>query len=70
MDIQFFLLKGDDNIMYTFAMWTSIVNVYIILLPPFIIDFFNIDAFGTVVKVPDYDKNKIMRPKNQHYTKF
>ena len=56
--------------MCTFSIWTTIVNVYIILLPPFIIDFFNIDAFGTVVKVPNYDKNKIMRPKNQHYTKF
>ena len=29
-----------------------------------IIDFFKIDAFGTVVKVPDLDKIKIMRLKN------
>ena len=29
------LIKGGNNIMYTFTIWTTILNVYIILLPPF-----------------------------------
>ena len=30
-------VKGGNNIMYTFALWTTLVDVYIILLPPFIL---------------------------------
>ena len=28
-------LKGGNNIKYTFTIWTTIVKVYIMLLPPF-----------------------------------
>ena len=34
--IHQFNKEGGKNIMYTFAIWTCIVNVYIISLPPFI----------------------------------
>ena len=33
------IIKGGNNIMYTFAKWTTLVDVYIIFLPPFIVCF-------------------------------
>ena len=50
------LIKGGNNLMYTFTIVVDIVNVYIILLPPFIVyneqnDKMQLHKYMNIIKV-------------------